>query len=81
MNHQTRRPRKLLMKKAEIRKFAERSENSSLTLIPLTVYFTRGLVKVKLGIAKGRKLHDKREKLKKDSARMDIQRAMRARNN
>lgn len=81
MNHQTRRPRKLLMKRAEIRKFAERAENTSLTLIPLSVYFTRGLVKVKLGIAKGRKLHDKREKLKKDSARMDIQRAMRARNN
>lgn len=81
MNHETRRPRKLLMKKAEIRKFAARSENSSLTLIPLSVYFTRGLVKMKLGIAKGRKLYDKREKLKKDSARMDIQRAMRAKNN
>lgn len=80
MNHQTRRARKLLMKKSEIRKFAERSENSSLTLIPLSVYFTRGLVKVKLGIAKGRKLHDKREKLKKESARLDIQRSMRTRN-
>lgn len=81
MNHPSRRPRKLLMKKSEIRKFAEQGEKSSLTLIPLSVYFSRGLVKVKLGIAKGRKIHDKREKLKKDSARMDIQRAMRARNN
>lgn len=64
MNHEPRRPRKLLLRKSEVHKFAESAEQQGLTLVPLSVYFTRGLVKVKVAIARGRKLHDKREKLK-----------------
>jgi SsrA-binding protein len=77
MNHPLRRPRKLLLKKSEIRKFAARADESGMSLIPLDVHFSRGFVKVRLGVGKGRKLHDKREKLKADDARREMQQAMR----
>lgn len=77
MNHPLRRPRKLLLKKREIAKFAARADESGMSLIPLDVHFSRGFVKVKLGVGKGRKQHDKREKLKSDDARREIQQAMR----
>jgi SsrA-binding protein len=48
-----------------------------MSLIPLDVHFSRGFVKVRLGVGKGRKMHDKREKLKADDARREIQQAMR----
>ncbi|RLS53675.1 MAG: SsrA-binding protein SmpB [Planctomycetota bacterium] len=80
MNHPLRRPRKLLLKKKEITKFAARADESGMSLIPLDVHFSRGFVKVRLGVGKGRKLHDKREKLKSDDARREIQQAMRQRN-
>jgi len=68
MNHEPGRPRKLLIRKREMEKFAESAAHKGLTLIPLAVYFSpRGIVKVKLAVAKGRKLHDKREKLKKQA--------------
>ncbi len=79
MNHPLRRPRKLLLKKREIEKFAARADESGMSLIPLDVHFSRGFVKIKLGVGKGRKLHDKREKLKNDDARREIQQAMRKR--
>ncbi len=79
MNHPLRRPRKLLLKKREIEKFAARADESGMSLIPLDVHFSRGFVKIKLGVGKGRKLHDKREKLKTDDARREIQQAMRKR--
>jgi SsrA-binding protein len=64
MNHEPKRPRKLLLRKSELAKFAESASQRGLTLIPLAVYFSRGIVKVKVAVAKGRKLHDKREKLR-----------------
>ena len=76
MNHEPRRPRKLLLHKREVQKFAENAAQNGLTLIPLAVYLKAGKVKVKLAVARGRKLHDKREKLKKDSARQDIRKSM-----
>ena len=76
MNHEPRRNRKLLLHKREVQKFAESAGHQGLTLIPLAVYFTRGIVKVKLAIAKGRNLHDKREKMKKQSATKEIRSAM-----
>lgn len=79
MNHPLRRPRKLLMRKREIEKFAARADESGMSLIPLDVHFSRGFVKVKLGVGKGRKLHDKRQKLKSDDARREIQQAMKRR--
>lgn len=65
MNHDPKRMRKLLLRKRELTKVAGAAANRGLTLIPLTVYFSRGFVKVTVAVAKGRKLHDKREVLKK----------------
>jgi SsrA-binding protein len=65
MNHDPDRARKLLVRKRELEKFAAAAEQKGLTLVPLTVYFSRGFVKVRLAVAKGRKLHDKREVLKR----------------
>ncbi len=58
------RDRKLLLNKKEIIKLENKLNTAGLTLIPLSLYFTRGLVKVKLGLVKGRKSHDKRNVLK-----------------
>ena len=76
MNHEPTRTRKLLIKKRELRKFAERAEQQGFTLVPLDVYFVRGYVKVRIGLAKGRKLYDKRQKLRRDTDRQDIRKAM-----
>lgn len=77
-NHLPKRPRKLLMKREQIRKFANKAHEKGLTLVPLKVYFTeRGVAKVLLGLCKGKKLHDKRETLKKAASQRDIARAMR----
>lgn len=78
-NHEPRRPRKLLMHRREIRKFASKAYEQGLTLVPLRLYFQKGRAKVLLAVCRGRKLHDKREKLKQESVRRDIQRAMRNR--
>jgi SsrA-binding protein len=77
MNHETKRPRKLLMHRREVRKFASKAFEKGLTLVPLKMYFKEGRVKVLMGVGRGRKLHDKREKMKKDTVRRDIERAMR----
>jgi len=77
-NHKPKRPRKLLVHKVEFRKFAQRAKEKGLTLVPLKVYFNeRGVAKVLLGLCKGKKLHDKRETLKKSDAKRDMDRAMR----
>jgi SsrA-binding protein len=76
-NHEPKRKRKLLMHRREIEKFASKAFEKGLTLVPLKLYFKRGRAKVLLGICKGRQLHDKREKMKKETMNRDIQRAMR----
>lgn len=77
-NHPTKRTRKLLLHKQELLKFAGRSKERGLTLVPLRVYFTeRGIAKCVMGLCKGKKLHDKRETLKKKDSQRDIERAMR----
>jgi SsrA-binding protein len=77
-NHKPKRPRKLLVHKVEFRKFAQRAKEKGLTLVPLKFYFNeRGIAKVLLGLGRGRKLHDKREVLKKADAKRDISRALR----
>ncbi len=76
MNHIPRRHRKLLLHKKEFRRFAETATQKGLTLIPLSAYFVRGIVKINIGVARGRKLHDKREKLKKDDVQREIKAAM-----
>jgi SsrA-binding protein len=76
-NHEPRRPRKLLLHKREIAKFANRAFEKGLTLVPLKLYFKRGKAKLLLGICRGRKLFDKREAQKKKTMTRDIARAMR----
>ena len=76
-NHEPRRPRKLLMHRREIKKFAALAYEKGLTLVPLKMYFKEGRAKVLMGICRGRKLYDKREKMKQSSMKRDIDRAMR----
>jgi SsrA-binding protein len=76
-NHDPRRWRKLLLHQREIRKFAGKAFERGMTLVPLKMYFKRGRAKVLMGIGRGRKLYDKREKMKKDTVRRDIERALR----
>ena len=79
-NHEPKRLRKLLVHRREMRKFAGQAHEKGLTLVPLKVYFNeRGIAKVLMGLCRGRKLHDKREVLKKAAVQRDLQRAMRRR--
>lgn len=72
------RPRKLLLHSHEIRRLVGKVEEKGLTLVPLDVYLKRGLVKVTLAVARGRRLHDKREKLKRQTQEREARRAMEA---
>jgi len=77
-NHAPKRPRKLLMRRDEREKFAGLAHEKGLTLVPLKVYFNaRGLAKVQLGLCRGKKLHDKRETMKKADSQREMDRAMR----
>jgi len=75
--HDTRRPRKLLLKKREINHFLGRAVEKGSTLVPLAVYFKRGWAKVEIGVARGKREFDKREDLKKRDHQRDMQREMR----
>ncbi len=79
MNHEEQRPRKLLLHRREIAKLMKKIEEKGFTLIPLKVYFKGQFIKVELGLAKGKKLHDKRDSAKTAEANRAIARAMRAR--
>ena len=75
-NHDPRRTRKLLLHKQEIRKLIGKVEQQGLTLIPLKMYLKKGLVKVSIGLGKGKKLHDKRDDLKQRQDKREMERAM-----
>lgn len=75
-NHDAKRTRKLLLHKAEIRKLLGRVEQQGLTLVPLKMYFKNGKVKVEIALGKGKKLHDKREDIKRREDKRDMERAM-----
>ena len=64
-NHDPLRNRKLLLNKREIRKIKQELQEKGLTLVPLKIYFKGSKIKLELGIAKGKKLYDKRESIKK----------------
>ena len=70
------RPRRLLLKKSEIRQLVVKTEEKGLTLVPLEIYFSRGYAKVALAVARGRKLHDKRQELKRREQDREARRAM-----
>ncbi|MCG6987081.1 MAG: SsrA-binding protein SmpB [Gemmatimonadetes bacterium] len=71
------RPRKLLLHREEIRRLVGKVEEKGLTLIPLQIYFSRGHAKVTLALARGRKLHDKREALRRREQEREARRAVR----
>jgi SsrA-binding protein len=72
------RTRKLLLKAQEIRRLVGQVEEKGLTLVPLEIYFSRGYAKVRIGLARGRKLYDKREKLKRQTQEREARRAIEA---
>ena len=77
-NHDPRRPRKLLMHRREVARFAKRAKEKGLTLVPLQMYFNaRGVAKVVIGLCRGKQLHDKREDLKKATMKREMDRATR----
>jgi SsrA-binding protein len=79
-NHDPKRPRKLLAHRRELNKLLGRCKERGLTLVPLRVYFSdRGLAKCTLAVAKGKKLYDKRQSIKKADTERGLKRAMRRR--
>jgi SsrA-binding protein len=79
-NHQPDRQRKLLMHSKEITRLYGRVREQGYSVIPLRLYFKDGLVKVEIGLAKGKKLYDKREDLKKKDTQRELSQALKARN-
>lgn len=71
-NHTPDAVRKLLLHKIEITRLINKTQKDGYTLIPTKVYITKGLAKVEIGLAKGKKLYDKREDLKKKSQEMEM---------
>lgn len=74
--HEPVRDRKLLLHKKEISRIGSKLAEKGLTAIPTKLYFKGGLVKLEMGLAKGKKLHDKRDTKKKRDVERDIQRAL-----
>ncbi|HIE52486.1 MAG TPA: SsrA-binding protein SmpB [Armatimonadetes bacterium] len=73
-NPDPRRPRKLLLHKHEIRRLLGKIQERGLTLVPLQLYFVRGLAKVELGLARGKAAHDKRRAIRERDLRRDVER-------
>ena len=78
-NHEPTRPRKLLLHKREIMRLTGKVKERGLTLIPLKLYFKDGRAKVELGLARGKKLYDKRATVKEKMVRREMERSMKSR--
>jgi len=78
-NHDPKRSRKLLLHKQEIKRLLGKTQQRGYTLIPLRVYFKRGKAKVELALARGKKLHDKREEIARRDAQRELAREWRGR--
>jgi SsrA-binding protein len=78
-NHEPRRPRKLLLHRGEITRLIGKTKESGLTLVPLSLYFSDGRAKVEIALARGKKLHDKRQALAEKQAKREAERAIRTR--
>lgn len=76
-NHKPKRPRKLLMHRREVGKFAGKASQRGFTLVPLKMYFKEGLAKVELAVARGKQQYDKRQDQKKAEAERAMRQAMR----
>ena len=78
-NHEPTRTRKLLLHRREIERLTGKTKERGLTLIPLKLYFKNGRAKVELGLARGKKLYDKRETLRRKAAEREVERSLKAR--
>ena len=75
LNHEPLRQRKLLLKKKELRKLKTKLEEKGLTIIPIRLFITdRGFAKVEIALAKGKKIHDKRESIKEKDVKRELNR-------
>ncbi len=79
-NHEPKRTRKLLMHKREIMRLLGQTQEKGYTLVPLKVYFRRGLAKMELALARGKKLYDKREAIARRDEKRRIDRILKERN-
>lgn len=75
-NHHPTRDRKLLMNKKEIIRIYSTLKEKGLTLIPLSLYKKKGIIKVQIAVCRGKKLHDKRQSMKERDAKREINRAL-----
>ena len=78
-NHEPERPRKLLLRKSQIKRFIGATQRKGYTLIPLSLYLKDNLAKVELALAKGKNIHDKRREIKEKTAQREIERAFKDR--
>ena len=74
------RPRKLLLHKSEINKLIGKTKEKGMAIVPLKVYFSKSLVKVEIGLAKGKKLYDKRDDIAKKDQKREAEREFKIRN-
>ena len=77
--HEPKRPRKLLLHRKEIDDLAGKVTQKGLTLVPLKLYIKHGIAKIELGVAKGKKLYDKRETIARRDAEREMERALKHR--
>ena len=75
-NHDPLRPKCLLLHRSEIRRLYGQVKEQGLTLIPLKIYLKGGIIKMELALGRGKKLYDKRQTMKKQDARRDVERAL-----
>lgn len=75
-NHEPTRPRKLLLHKREIEQISRGLEAKGLTVVPLELYFEKGLAKCKIALARGKKMHDKRSDIQEKDTKREIAREM-----
>ncbi|MFY9207651.1 MAG: SsrA-binding protein SmpB [Candidatus Nanopelagicales bacterium] len=73
-NHEPRRPRKLLLQKAEIKRIEQATKDTGVTLVPLSLYFKDGYAKVEIAVARGRKSYDKRQAIAERDSKRETQR-------
>lgn len=78
-NHEAERTRKLLLTKKEILKMHSKIKKDGYTIVPLEVFISKGFAKVEIGLAKGKKLHDKRDDIAKKDQKREMDRASKAR--
>ncbi len=80
-NHDPDRPKKLLLHRDEIKRLARKVDEKGFTLVPLEFYLKNGIIKVEIGICRGKKVFDKRADIRERDVKRDLQREVRSRNN